>query len=257
MDRESWALLLSLPLLSLGYYFAIHTIWPNFTIFDLYIFAYNPSIGLPLIWFMYPLVTALILIRIWKQRSNSNFIVRAGKRLHIFIAQASDVVVVSILSATIAHLSLLLIGAICIGIPVNVDSSSSLFAYYTGGHTISEFSLSAALPITFAYAFLALFFSNTLFFFLYDILKAIPAFFIMALMAFPEVHKTHAFMHDIASTYGGDPLSVNPLSYLYETANIFYQSWIPGEDHRLWFLPVITVVVLLLAFVSQRRVEYL
>lgn len=256
MDGFAIALLACLPVLSFAYYRTLLQAWPHLTIFDLLTFAYNPSRGFPLIWFVCPIITMILLARIWKMRDDYNVASRMRSRTRIWLAQVSDIAAVSALCAIIIHLSLLAIGAIFIGVPSNVGDPVSIGAQFTGGQTLDKFSFSGAAALMLIYAFLALVVSNSLFFLLHSVLKTIPAFFITVVLGYPEVHNSSAFVHDIVSTYGGSLNAVNPLSYLYETASVFYPSWLPGASHALWFLVVATVIFLGLGWVRVGRKEF-
>lgn len=256
MDSTACYLVALLPLLSLGYCFSFRVTWPGASVFDLFSMAYSASNGLPLIWFVCPLITMLVLSRLWKLRLRCDVAVRGGSRSRMWLACIGDVLVASFACAAVVHLSLLVEGFALLGVPCDVGDPASLFAYYTGGQTLGEFSFGGALALMLLYAVLVLIVSNGLFFLLFCLANPTLAFFVVAFLAYPAVHKTHSFVHDVVSTYGGDLLAVNPLSYLYETASVFYPTWLPGSSHSLWFLVLVAVFFFLCALPLMRKKEF-
>ena len=256
LDGYSKALFAFLPLISYAYFRELVKNWPNLTTFDLFVFAYNPSIGLPLIWFICPIVTMIILARIWGERASYNIICRMGTRTRIWSTHFIDILIIAFFCSVIVHISLFFIGLVFIDIPFVTSDQTSIFARFTGGQTLESFSPFSTFAIMLLYSFFVLVFVNSCFMLLYFISSALPAFILISLLNFPSVHKTHAIVHDIVSGYGGDLLAVNPLSYLYETASVFYPSWLPGQTHMIWFLVLMIGISLFLGWLAVQRKQY-
>lgn len=256
-DSVSITLLLALPLLCFGFCRTVHTSWPTATTFDFYLFAYSPSTGLPLIWFMCPLMTMIMLGRMWNERLSESTAVFAGSRASIWRSCIGDVMIVSIICALIVHASLFLIGMATTNVLFDENATDGPFAYYLEGREAPDLQMPYVLVLTFFYALLSLIVSNLLFFVLYGLLKFVPAYFIVSVLAYPEVHKAHSIVHDAVSAFGGNLLARNPLSYFYETASVFYPSWLPGQSHQMWFLAAMAIVLAGLSWTVLRKREFL
>ncbi|AEB06502.1 hypothetical protein Corgl_0383 [Coriobacterium glomerans PW2] len=257
MEGTWLPLLVAFPLLSFCYLRAVQLSGGRLSIFDLYVSAYSPSYGIPLLWLVCPIVSMVALARIWRIRDMCSITVRSGGRCRVWLARVADLCVLSGVSAMILHLSLLLVGAIFIGNPSDVGDASSRFAAATGGETIPGLSFPVASAIMLAYCFLTFLFQNSVFLLLRSLLGSLPAAIIVVVLAYPEVHKAQAFISDFVGTFGGDALAINPLSYLFDTASVYYPSWLPSGAHNLWFLGILIAVVIAAARLVCRRRDHL
>lgn len=254
-DLFSGVLFLAVPVLALGYCVAMRFAHPSMAIFDLFVFAYDPSEGLPLLWFGCPLLTMAYLAHHWKQLSSAPAIVATGSRMRNWAFHLRDIVLTSLIFAAWLHICLLLAGFVLLGVPL--DSEFRIFSRYTDGQMPADFSFANALAIMLPYAILVLIFSNTFFLILQQVVSTVPAYFIVALFAYPDVHKPYSFIYDIVVAIGGSLAGRNPISYIYHTATVFYPSWLPGQSHNLWFLVLLVGIAIFLSWLVMRKKEFL
>lgn len=228
------------------------------TIMDLIIWSYDPSYGIPLLWFICPIVTIVILLGIWKKRSNYNITVRETSHTKIWLLLLLDCVIVSGISALLLHITLFVLGITTLGVEDNFSDPSSLFSFYTDGQLLESFSFTKGILLSFVYCFLSLTVINTLFCFLNQFFnKPIIPFLMVATLNLPAVHGSASIIYDVMRNVLGGNVSIpNPLSFLYETAGIFYATWLPGQSHNFLFLILVFFCLATLGLLKKKQ-DYL
>ena len=234
-----------IPLLAFIYYRVLDSNSWAPTTMDLIIAAYNPSVGLPLLWLLCPLATMAVLIMLWSRKDSVQVIVRQGSPLRIWRSYAGDIVSVSFVAALLLHASLMLLGAVFIGVDSNFDASTSIFSQELTGITLQGFSFAQASLTLFLYCFLVLLLENMTFGVLrWGTQKTTGAFIVLSILNLPQIHGSTSIVYDIMhNLVGGSLAFVNPLSIPYEMSSVSYGTWLPGESHNLWFLLLLVIAV--------------
>lgn len=232
-----------IPLLAFIYYRVLDSNGKAPTTMDLIIAAYNPSVGLPLLWLLCPLATMAVLIMLWARKDSVQIIVRQGSPIRIWRSYVVDIVSVSFIAALLLHASLVVLGAALIGVDSNFDVSTSIFSQELSGATLQGFSFMQASLISFLYCFLVLLLENMIFGVLHwGTRKTTGAFIALSIVNLPQIHGSTSIVYDIMhNLVGGSLAFVNPLSILYETSSVSYSTWLPGESHNLCFLLLLAI----------------
>ncbi|MCL2826169.1 MAG: hypothetical protein FWD72_02055 [Eggerthellaceae bacterium] len=258
IDGKTGLLLAAVPALALVYTLNLASNFPRLTVMDLFIWSYDPTYGIPLLWLACPSVTMLILIGMWKKRSSYNIIVREGSRLSIWVSYLCDVVLVSCAVAILLHISLLICGVLSFRSLSNFDNPSSLFSFYTDGQLLEGFPFIGGFGLSFVYCLLALLLVNTGFCLANRFFKKplIP-FLIVSILDIPTIHSKTSIIYDIMRNFLGGTLVIqNPLSLVYESAGIFYGTWLPSHGHNLWLLALMFLCLATLGAFTRKH-DYL
>lgn len=257
-DAKAAATLALVPLLSLGYLRMFQAGHPDPTVMDAFVGALEPSKSIPLLWFLCPLLTMYRLVHMWKMREGYAVVARFSGRLSLGVAAVTDVVVVSFVFSLILVASLAVLGFLLLGQFENFQLATSEFARNTNGATLASFPIVPAMAILFAYSFLALLFVNAAFCLARTVLGDKWGIAIMALLNLPAVHGRDSFVYDLMHNISGGSMSVpNLLSLLYESASVWYSSWLPGQTHHLLLLFGFVVILAGACVASFSRRDWL
>lgn len=228
----------------------------NASAVDALIWAFDPSVGISLLWFVCPAIFMVALSRVWKEKERAHVIVAHGSEGKVFASYLADVLLLALAGTAVLLVTLLACGLATFGTVSNFGDSSSLMASYVK-ETTEGFGFSTALPVFALYGFLSLAFSGMAFYVVRVICKnTVAAFGVVAACGLPQVHGATSFVYDAAKTVGLNMPIVNPLSYLYETASVFYPSWIPGASHSLWVLALAVACLVGIGFVVTHGRDY-
>lgn len=236
---------------------AFEATFPEGTVIDVVIWAFDPSAGVSLLWVVCPMILMVALSRMWKEKEHAHVIVAHGSEERLFLSYFIDVFLFSLAATAVLLGTLTACGFAVYGVASNLDSPSSLMVSYSKA-TAEGVGLAAALPVFALYGFLSLMFSGMAFYATRAVCKnSAIAFGIVTACGLPQVHGATSFVYDAAKALGLNMPIVNPLSYLYESASVFYPSWIPGAGHGLWALALIVGCLTGVGFVATKGRDYL
>jgi hypothetical protein len=253
-----FALFCLIPLIVLIYFRVLDSNGLVPTVMDLMIIAYDPSFGLPLLWFFCPIITMFVLIAVWRHKNSPQIVSKQGSTLRIWASYGCDIVVTSLIAAALLHVSLLVVGLFCIGVTSDFASPDSRFSHVLSGVTLVKFSFPYASLVSFGYCLLVLLFENAAFGTLCWMLRRQNVVFaLLCVLNLPAVHGEASLVYDVMrNIVGGSIHFSNPLFYPYGVASIAYETWLPGVSHNLWFLMLAVFLLFSIGTLPSKRRDH-
>ncbi|MDR0514072.1 MAG: hypothetical protein LBG81_02775 [Coriobacteriaceae bacterium] len=228
------------------------------TLADVIIWIYDPAdFGVSFVWTAAPIFSLLWLSRLWADRESPNWIVRQKSHASVWGIEVFDMVLTSILVGLIIHLFMLAAGLFVSEGFIGFDDPRGLFARYAPG-CVPDASFAAVALGGLVFCWLALMVTHALFALLRRLMgsggNGWAAFVIVALLGLPQIHGKNVFLLEmLKALFPLASQAVNPLSYLYGSASIFYPTWAFGTSHGFLFLIGVFAVVIGIGTVYVRK----
>lgn len=220
--------------------------------------ACDSARGIPLLWLVCPVLSAFYLGWLWQAREVPVAVVLSGSRVRLAGAQLADAVMVSVAVSLAFIVSLILFGVLLTGGFCNFDATASRFACVNKGLTLEIVPVTEIVATVYLYCAVSQIALFAVFYVVRTFVTTKGAIAILGVLCLPAVHGHDSFIYDVAhNILGGSIIFPNPLSFLFETANVGHASWLPGAGHGLLSLLAMMGILLGFAFLLARRREFL
>lgn len=220
--------------------------------------ACDSARGILLLWLVCPLLSTFYLGWLWQIREVPVAVAFSGSRTRLAGIQLMDAVVVSAAVSLVFVASMVLFGLLLTEGFCNFDVAASRFAYVNKGLTLEAVPTVAIIAMVYLYCVASQIALFAVFYVVRTFVTTKGAIAIVGVLCLPAVHGHDSFIYDVAhNILGGSIVFPNPLSFLFEAANVGHASWLPGAGHGLLSLLAMMGVLLVFAFLLARRREFL